>query len=83
MAQSVWQTHEIENILRSVELACQSTAAQYAGNDNDSFMRGVSAALAATATSFGIRIAEGRVRSRVAPAPPSPPPPALLRDSAA
>lgn len=80
MSQSVWQTHEIENVLRSVELACQFTAAQYTGNDNDSFMRGVSAALAATATSFGIRIADGHVRLRAAS--PSPPP-ALLRDSAA
>lgn len=76
MAQSVWQIHEIENILRSVELACQSTAAQYADADNDSFMRGVSAALAATATGFGIRIVDGRTRVRSA----APIPPALLRD---
>lgn len=73
MAQSVWQIHEIENILRSVELACQSTAAQYAGTENDSFMRGVSAALAATATGFGIKVADARVRSRaVYPPPPAP-----------
>lgn len=77
MAQSVWQIHEIENILRSVELACQSTASQYADADNDSFMRGVSAALAATATGFGIRIVvDGRTRLR----PATPIPPALLRD---
>ena len=56
MAQSVWYVEDIENILRAMELSCQQLAAQVEDPDVVSFRRGFMAALAATATSFGIRV---------------------------
>lgn len=56
MAQSVWHKHDIENVLRGVELTCLHMAAQFDGPDCDSYRRGFLAALAAAATSFGIRV---------------------------
>ncbi len=56
MAQSVWHKHDIENILRGVELTCQHMAAQFDGPESDSYRRGFLTALAATATSFGIQV---------------------------
>ena len=56
MAQSVWHRHDIENILRGVELSCQQMAAQFDDPETDSYRRGFLAALAATATSFGITV---------------------------
>ncbi len=70
MAQSVWHRQDIENILRGVELTCQHMAAQCDGPETDSYRRGFLAALAATATSFGIQ---------VNPSPLAPPPNASQR----
>jgi hypothetical protein len=56
MAQSVWHKHDIENVLRGVELTCQQMAAQFDGPECDSYRRGFLAALAAAATSFGIQV---------------------------
>lgn len=56
MAQSVWHRQDIENVLRGVELTCQQMAAQCDGPETDSYRRGFLAALAATATSFGIQV---------------------------
>ena len=56
MAQSVWHRQDIENVLRGVELTCQHMAAQCDGPETDSYRRGFLAALAATATSFGIQV---------------------------
>lgn len=56
MAQSVWHKHDIENILRGVELTCQHMAAQFDDPECDSYRRGFLAALAAAATSFGIQV---------------------------
>lgn len=62
MPQTVWHKHEIENVLRGVELACQQLATQYPDEEIDSYRQGFLAALAATATSFGIRVHNARVR---------------------
>ncbi len=67
MSQSVWHKHEIENVLRGVELTCLQMAAQSSNDEIDSFKRGFLAALAATATSFGIRVNDMRVRPRSGP----------------
>jgi len=56
MSQSVWHKHDIENVLRGVELTCQQMAAQCESPETDSYRRGFQAALAATATSFGIQV---------------------------
>ena len=56
MGQSVWHKHDIENVLRGVELTCQQMAAQFDDPETESYRRGFQAALAATATSFGIKI---------------------------
>ena len=62
MPQTVWHKHEIENVLRGVELACQQLATQYPDEEIDSYRQGFLAALAATATSFGIRVNNARIR---------------------
>ncbi len=56
MGQSVWHKHDIENVLRGVELTCQQMAAQFDDPETESYRRGFQAALAAAATSFGIQI---------------------------
>jgi hypothetical protein len=56
MTQSVWHRTDIENVLRGVELSCQQMAAQFDDPEVDSYRRGFLAALAATATSFGIQV---------------------------
>lgn len=56
MGQLVWHRHDIENILRGVEMAGLQTAVQANDADLDGFRRGFLAALAATATSFGIEV---------------------------
>ncbi|HNS01857.1 MAG TPA: hypothetical protein PKM78_05675 [Anaerolineae bacterium] len=56
MSQSVWHKHDIENVLRGVELSCRQMAAQFDDPETESYRRGFQAALAATATSFGIKI---------------------------
>lgn len=56
MSQSVWHKHDIENVLRGVNLTCQQMAAQFDGPETESYRRGFQAALAATATSFGIQV---------------------------
>lgn len=56
MAQSVWHRQDIENVLRGVELTCQQMAAQCDSPETESYRRGFLAALAATATSFGIQV---------------------------
>lgn len=61
MAQSVWHKKDIEDVLRGVELTCQQMAAHYSSEENDSYRQGFLAALAATATSFGIRVHNARV----------------------
>lgn len=62
MPQTVWHKHEIENVLRGVELVCQQLVTQYPDEEIDSYSQGFLAALAATATSFGIRVSNPRVR---------------------
>ena len=62
MPQTVWHKHEIENVLRGVELACQQLATQYPDEEIDSYRQGFLAALAATATSFGIGVNNARIR---------------------
>lgn len=64
MSQSVWHKHDIENVLRGVELTCQQMAAQLDGPETDSYRRGFQAALAAAATSFGIQINTSPLHSR-------------------
>ncbi len=56
MAQSLWHRKDIENVLRGVELTCQQLAAQLDDPEIDCYRRGFLAALAATATSFGIQV---------------------------
>ncbi|MFZ2488991.1 MAG: hypothetical protein WAZ19_12835 [Anaerolineae bacterium] len=56
MGQLVWHRHDIENILRGVEMAGLQAAGQAGESELDSFRRGFLAALAATATSFGIEV---------------------------
>jgi hypothetical protein len=56
MAQSVWHRQDIENVLRGVALSCQQMAAQIEDPALDGYRRGFLAALAATATSFGIPV---------------------------
>lgn len=70
MAQSVWHKHDIENVLRGVELTCLHMAAQFDGPECDSYRRGFLAALAATATSFGIRINQAPPSVRSQPISP-------------
>lgn len=65
MSQSVWYKQDIENILRGVELACQQTAAQTTDAEIESYYRGFLAALAATATSFGIEVRTTSLGTRV------------------
>lgn len=60
MGQSVWHRHDIENILRGVEMAGLQTAIQAGDPDLEGFRRGFTAALAATAASFGIRVQDVR-----------------------
>ncbi|MER2599345.1 MAG: hypothetical protein ABTQ73_07495 [Caldilineales bacterium] len=56
MGQLVWHRHDIENILRGVELAGLQTAGQMNDAELAGYRRGFLAALAATATSFGIEV---------------------------
>lgn len=56
MGQTVWYKEDIANILRGVELACRQTAALQTSRDSSAFQEGYMAALAAAATSFGIRV---------------------------
>lgn len=56
MGQLVWHRHDIENILRGVELAGLQTAGQVNDAELAGYRRGFLAALAATATSFGIEV---------------------------
>lgn len=62
MSQSVWHKQEIENILRGIELTCQLMAAADDTGKLASYKQGFLAALAATGTSFGIKINETGVR---------------------
>jgi hypothetical protein len=62
MPQTVWHKHEIESVLRGVELACQQLATQYPDGEIEGYRQGFLAALAATATSFGIRVNNAHVR---------------------
>lgn len=56
MSQSVWHKHDIENVLRGVELSCHLLAAQFDNLETESYRRGFQAALAAAAISFGIQV---------------------------
>ncbi len=64
MSQSVWHKHDIENVLRGVELSCRQMAAQFDDPETESYRRGFQAALAATATSFGIQIDVSSLNNR-------------------
>lgn len=59
MGQTVWHREDIENILRGVELACRESTARQVSAESEAFRAGYVAALAAAATSFGIRVRPG------------------------
>jgi hypothetical protein len=63
MPQTVWHKKDIENVLRAMEMACQHVSTRYGCDDSDGFRQGFLAALAATATSFGIQVNDTHVRS--------------------
>lgn len=74
MAQLVWHRHDIENILRGIEMAGLQTAGQSGDPDLDGFRRGFLAALAATATSFGIEVNPLPIGTRTESQLPAPTP---------
>jgi hypothetical protein len=63
MPQTVWHKKDIENVLRGMEIACQHATARNGCDESDEFRQGFLAALAATATSFGIQVNDTRLRS--------------------